>query len=48
MLSNEVDLDVDVTPLFSESLTTADGEAGTYIDMQMANAGRIADGLTPR
>ncbi|GAA1862521.1 zinc ABC transporter substrate-binding protein AztC [Brevibacterium marinum] len=46
-LSDEVDLDVDVTPLFSESLTEAEGEAGTYIDMQTANAARIAEGLAP-
>lgn len=44
-LSEEVDLDVEVTPLFSESLTEADGEAGTYIDMQRTNAKAIADGL---
>ena len=47
-LSEEVDLDVDVKPLFSESLTEADGEAGTYIDMQRTNAQRIAEGLVPR
>ena len=47
-LSEEVDLEVDVKPLFSESLTEADGEAGTYIDMQRTNAQRIAEGLVPR
>ncbi|MCF2573357.1 zinc ABC transporter substrate-binding protein AztC [Brevibacterium sp. UCMA 11754] len=47
-LSEEVDLEVEVTPLFSESLTEADGEAGTYIDMQRTNAQAIADGLVPR
>ncbi|MDN6604960.1 MAG: metal ABC transporter substrate-binding protein [Brevibacterium sp.] len=47
-LSQEVDLDVDVRPLFSESLTEADGDAGTYIDMQRTNAQRIAAGLMPR
>lgn len=45
VLSDEVDVDVEVTPLFSESLTEADGEAGTYIDMQRVNAERIAEGL---
>lgn len=47
-LTEEVDLDVDVRPLYSESLTEADGEAGTYIDMQRTNAQRIAGGLTSR
>ena len=47
-LSEEVDLDVDVTPLYSESLTEADGEASTYIDMQRTNAQRIAEGLASR
>ncbi|MDN5587057.1 MAG: metal ABC transporter substrate-binding protein [Brevibacterium sp.] len=47
-LSQEVDLDVDVRPLFSESLTEADGDAGTYIDMQRTNAQAIAAGLMPR
>ncbi|MGO3471647.1 MAG: zinc ABC transporter substrate-binding protein AztC [Brevibacterium aurantiacum] len=47
-LSEEVDLDVDVRPLYSESLTEADGEAGTYIDMQRTNAQCIAEGLASR
>ncbi|WGW11838.1 zinc ABC transporter substrate-binding protein AztC [Saxibacter everestensis] len=45
VLSEEVDIDVEVIPLFSESLTEPDEEAGTYIDMQRGNADRIANGL---
>lgn len=47
-LSGEVDVEVEVVPLFSESLTEPDGEAGTYVDMQLNNAERIAMGLSPR
>ncbi|MCS4593142.1 metal ABC transporter substrate-binding protein [Brevibacterium sediminis] len=46
-LSGEVDAEVEVVPLYSESLTEADGGAATYIDMQKANAEAIAAGLAP-
>lgn len=46
-LSGEVDTEVEVVPLYSESLTEADGGAATYIDMQKANAEAIAAGLAP-
>lgn len=46
-LSGEVDTEVEVVPLFSESLTEAEGDAATYIDMQKSNAEAIAAGLNP-
>lgn len=45
VLADEAGIDVDVVPLFTESLTEPDGEAGNYIDMQRINAERIADAL---
>lgn len=48
VLAQEAGVDVEVVPLFSESLTEPDGEAGNYICMQRTNAERIADALMPR
>jgi zinc/manganese transport system substrate-binding protein len=45
VLADEAGIDVDVVPLFTESLTEPDGDAGNYIDMQRTNAERIADAL---
>lgn len=45
VLADEAGITVDVVPLFTESLTEPDGEAGNYIDMQRTNAERIADAL---
>jgi zinc/manganese transport system substrate-binding protein len=45
VLASEAGLAVKVVPLFSESLTGPDGEAGNYIDMQRTNAERISDAL---
>ncbi|WP_291478267.1 zinc ABC transporter substrate-binding protein AztC [Corynebacterium sp.] len=46
VLADEAGVTVDVVPLFTESLTGPDGEAGTYIDMQRINAERIRDALS--
>ncbi|WP_414122688.1 zinc ABC transporter substrate-binding protein AztC [Corynebacterium nuruki] len=48
VLASEAGVNVEVIPLFSESLTEPDGEAGNYIDMQRTNAERISGALTPR
>ncbi|MGK9149147.1 metal ABC transporter substrate-binding protein [Plantibacter flavus] len=47
VLADEAELDVAVVPLFTESLTAADGEAPTYLTMMRANTERIATGLSP-
>lgn len=47
VLAQEAGVDVRVVPLFSESLTGADGEADNYIDMQRINAERISQALQP-
>lgn len=47
VLADEADIDVAVVPLFTESLTDADGEAPTYLSMMRANTERIATGLSP-
>lgn len=44
-LVSEIEIDVEITPLYSESLSDVDGEAATYIDMQRTNVERIAAGL---
>lgn len=46
-LATESGVDVDVVSLYSESLDVPGSEAGTYIDMMTANAGRIVSGLAP-
>ncbi len=46
-LADAVGNDVDVVPLFSESLGEPGSGAETYIDMMNTNATRIADALTP-
>lgn len=48
VLASEAGVNVGVVPLFSESFTDPDGEAGNYIDMQRTNAERISGALTPR
>ncbi|MFD1829954.1 zinc ABC transporter substrate-binding protein AztC [Streptomyces desertarenae] len=45
VLRRESGLDVEVVPLFSESLTGEGGGAPTYLDMMRANTTAIADGL---
>ncbi|MTE17681.1 zinc ABC transporter substrate-binding protein [Streptomyces sp. TRM43335] len=45
VLRRESGLDVEVVPLFSESLTEEGGGAPTYLDMMRANTTAIADGL---
>ncbi|MBN3931213.1 zinc ABC transporter substrate-binding protein [Streptomyces verrucosisporus] len=45
VLRRESGLDVEVVPLFSESLTDKGGGAPTYLDMMRANTTAIADGL---
>ncbi|MBT0768243.1 zinc ABC transporter substrate-binding protein [Kineosporia sp. J2-2] len=47
VLADEADVDVDVIELFTESLTAADGDAPTYLDLMRANTERIARGLSP-
>lgn len=44
-LAAETGVDVDVIPLYSESLTGPDGGAATYLEMARANTERITDGL---
>lgn len=46
-LSSEVDTEVEIVPLYSESLTEPEDGAATYIDMQKSNAEAIAAGLDP-
>lgn len=46
-LSGEIDADVEVVPLVSESLTEPEEGAASYIDMQKSNAEAIAAGLAP-
>ncbi|KAA9393326.1 zinc ABC transporter substrate-binding protein [Kocuria coralli] len=46
VLADEAGVDVEVIPLYSESLTEPEQDAGDYISMQEINAARIADGLT--
>jgi zinc/manganese transport system substrate-binding protein len=46
VLAEEADRDVQVVPLFTESLTDADGGAPTYLAMLRANADLITSGLS--
>jgi zinc/manganese transport system substrate-binding protein len=47
VLADEADRDVAVVELISESLTAADGDAPTYLDLMRVNTDRIATGLSP-
>lgn len=46
VLANEAGVNVQVSELFTESLTAADGGAPTYLEMMQANTDRIVRGLT--
>lgn len=46
-LAEEADLRVEVTELFTESLTEASGDAPDYLTMMRVNTERIATGLSP-
>lgn len=46
VLAAEAGIQVQVVPLFTESLTEPDGDAGSYIDMQHTNAQRIFAALS--
>ncbi|MGH8877887.1 MAG: zinc ABC transporter substrate-binding protein AztC [Stackebrandtia sp.] len=45
-MARETGMDIDVIPLYSESLTDAEGGAGTYLRMAAANTAAIAEGLS--
>lgn len=47
VLKRESDIDVDVVPLFSESLTAKGKGAATYLEMMRANTRSISTGLGP-
>ncbi|MBA0052475.1 zinc ABC transporter substrate-binding protein [Streptomyces sp. AJS327] len=47
VLKDEARLDVDVVPLFTESLTNRGDGAATYLQMSRANAKAIVEGLRP-
>ena len=47
VLAKEAGLQVQVSELFTESLTGPDGEAPTYVDMMRTNTQRIVQGLAP-
>ncbi|GAA1071522.1 zinc ABC transporter substrate-binding protein AztC [Nocardiopsis composta] len=46
VMAEEAGLDIEVVPLYSESLTEEGGGAATYLEMTRANTEAIADGLT--
>ncbi|OLT28621.1 ABC transporter substrate-binding protein [Actinomadura sp. CNU-125] len=46
VMARETGLDIDVVPLYSESLTAADGGAPTYLRMMRANTEAVTTGLT--
>lgn len=46
VMAEEAGVEIDVIPLFSESLTADDGGAATYLDMMRANTTAIVTGLT--
>ncbi|MEU2051305.1 zinc ABC transporter substrate-binding protein, partial [Streptomyces albidoflavus] len=48
VLKRESGIDVDVVPLFSESLTPKGQGAATYLQMMRANTEAITKGLTSR
>ncbi|MFJ9552490.1 zinc ABC transporter substrate-binding protein AztC [Nocardiopsis sp. NPDC101807] len=45
VMAEEAGVEIDVIPLFSESLTAEDGDAATYLDMMRANTTAITAGL---
>ncbi|CAL9332035.1 Manganese ABC transporter substrate-binding lipoprotein [Nocardiopsis dassonvillei] len=47
VMAEQAGVEIDVIPLFSESLTAADGDAPTYLDMMRANTTAIVTGLAP-
>ncbi|WP_425864842.1 zinc ABC transporter substrate-binding protein AztC [Arthrobacter sp. TWP1-1] len=47
VLASEAGIDVEVSELFTESLSRPDGEAPTYVDMMRTNTQRIVQGLSP-
>ncbi|GGV08502.1 ABC transporter substrate-binding protein [Actinomadura cremea] len=48
VMARETGLDIEVVPLYSESLTGADGGAPTYLRMMRANTEAITAGLSAR
>ncbi|GAA4698639.1 zinc ABC transporter substrate-binding protein AztC [Nocardioides nanhaiensis] len=46
VLADEAGVEVDVVPLFTESLTASGGGAETYLQMQRVNTERITSGLS--
>ncbi|MBV2364553.1 zinc ABC transporter substrate-binding protein AztC [Streptomonospora nanhaiensis] len=46
VMAEEAGLEIEVVPLFSESLTGPDGGAATYLEMTRHNTDAIAEGLT--
>ncbi|MFC7329093.1 zinc ABC transporter substrate-binding protein AztC [Marinactinospora rubrisoli] len=46
VMAEEAGLDIEVAPLFSESLTEEGGGAATYLEMTRHNTAAIVDGLT--
>ncbi|MGW9351484.1 zinc/manganese transport system substrate-binding protein [Nocardiopsis flavescens] len=46
VMAEQAGVDIDVVPLYSESLTGPDGGAPTYLDMMRANTDAIVAGLT--
>ncbi|MEU0490297.1 zinc ABC transporter substrate-binding protein AztC [Nocardiopsis sp. NPDC006139] len=46
VMAEQAGVEIDVIPLYSESLTGPDGGAPTYLDMMRANTEAIVDGLT--
>ncbi|MFB4313981.1 zinc ABC transporter substrate-binding protein AztC [Actinomadura sp. 21ATH] len=48
VMAQEAGLRIDIVPLYSESLTGADGGAPTYLRMMRANTDAISSGLAPR
>ncbi|GAA1833709.1 zinc ABC transporter substrate-binding protein AztC [Agromyces salentinus] len=46
VLAEEADREVAVVELYTESLTDADGDAPTYLDLMRVNTDRISDGLS--
>lgn len=46
VVADETGLDIEVVPLFTESLSPADEGAGTYLDMMRTNTSRITTSLS--
>ncbi|WP_449371826.1 metal ABC transporter solute-binding protein, Zn/Mn family [Arthrobacter psychrolactophilus] len=47
VIASEAGLKVQVSELFTESLTRPDGQAPSYLDMMRVNTQRIVDGFAP-